>query len=93
MKTQPALNVIYDDWIEYPNSNDLDHAFLSNESSRGITIFYYLSETKPIELDGHSLRDSDWVLFDTKGGVSLWLKASRPLENFEIGRVRMSSSI
>lgn len=91
MKTKSALDVTYKDWIKYPDSAGLEAAFLSNESSSGIAIWYQLSDVTPTDNDGHTLGNADWIAFDTKDGSSLWLKAKRNILDHETCRVRLSA--
>ena len=91
MKTKESFDVSHDDWVEYPESSGLDAAFMTNESSRGITMWYQLSESKPTYDGGHTLHESDWVSFDTKDGSSLWLKSKKEAASGEVARVSLSS--
>lgn len=91
MKTQSALDLIDENWIEFPNSSDLEAAFLSNESQSIIDVWYQLTDSKPNDEDGHSLHYKSWVYFDTKDGNSLWLKPKRTILSGESCRVRLSA--
>lgn len=91
MKTRAAFDVSYDDWVEHPDSSSLEAAFLSNESTAGLGIWYQLTDTKPTEQTGHSLHPADWVAFDTADGSSVWLKAKRKVGDYEVCRVRLSA--
>ncbi len=91
MKTKEALDITDKSWTVYPESSGLEAAFLSNESSRGIALWYYLSDVEPTENDGHSLRESDWIAFDTSDGSSVWLKSKNKLRDGEVAKARISA--
>ena len=91
MKTREAITVTFDDWTQVPDSANLDAAFMSNESHVGLGIWFQLADTKPTELDGHTLPNADWFTFDTSDGSSVWLKAKRQVREGEVCRVRLSA--